>query len=521
MAKKSQLLATCIEAGRVFAFFTTDQNGFVAVSPTDLVQGTLVAPEKWTWLASETEKVQPQWIKEGSAVLSSAMANLNQRLAKRLEGGVWVVPPAPGPLPPAFVFGPSERTSWSLRLPASGRELVIGLAGAEELDFTFMSWSVSFQVEGAEMTPTERAQAAQFFFVSVARFLLGVGPEKTAEKADGQQKGGHDESAPGVSVSVNLARDVSTEALRRLASNQASTALVHVELPSECVNRCAFCQKAWDQAEHVPVSPDLVLERFEQVLEVLSAQTNLVRWDLSVGGEDCLEAGTLFQVIEAARKNSKLDQLNLVTPGTRLGEAALIQKLRDAGVHRVSLTLLGPDEARHDALAGRPGAFVQLRAAIEEMKRHEFAFDLATVVVVESMPHLVETVDLAYSLAGPVALYLYLADPTVPQARATLLMPRLDTFRELLDQNRNRLEGKLRGIEHVPMCALPAWARPLGRMAQRTHPDTLNTPPEPCNSCAAFRQVCQSVTKVYHALHGDAGLVTLSPADVEAIRKPV
>lgn len=515
--QKVQLLATCVEAGRVFAFFSAGDVGFVGVSPSAAAPNAeLPPPSAWTWVSAKGAAPVPL-VKEAVASLGPQTAVLGQRLARRLQAGAWVVPPLPGSLPDPFLFGPTERTSWSLKLPASGRELVLGLAEAEELDFSFMSWSVSFTVEGAEMSPAERAQAAQFFFVSVARFLLGVGPEKTASMADGNNRP-VTRDGPGLSVSFHLGKDLSPESLRRLETSAHPTALVHVELPSECANRCVFCQKAWDQTERVDVPAATVLDRFRHVLQALAGNGAVERWDLSVGGEDCLEATTLFSVLEMARAHPKLDQLNLVTPGTRLGEPALVQKLRNAGVHRVSLSMLGPDEARHDALAGRPGAFAQLRLAIEEMNRQQFAYDLATVVVNESLPHLVETVELAYSLAGPVALYLYLADPTVPQARASLMMPRLDLFRELLESNRSRLEGKLRGIEHVPPCVLPPWARSLGRMAQRTHPDSVSQPPPPCAACAGYRQVCFSITKVYHALHGDAGLASLSAAEVEAVR---
>lgn len=512
-----QLLATCVEAGRVFAFFAAGDTGFVAISPTAVLsRPELPPPSAWGWLQANGP-VPASRAGEAAQLLLPQLEVLGQRLAKRLHAGIWVVPPLAGGLPAPFLFGVGERTSWSLKLPASGRELALNLAAAEELDFSFMSWSVSFTVEGAEMVPAERAQAAQFFFVSVARFLLGVGPEKTASMADGNNRPVL-KDGPGLSVSFHLEKDLSPESLRRLETSAHPAALVHVELPSECSNRCVFCQQAWGQTQRVNLPASTVLERFQHVLHALSGNETVQRWDLSVAGNDCLEATSLFNVLEMARTHPKLDQINLVTPGTRLGEPELVQKLRSAGVHRVSLTILGPDEARHDALAGRPGAFAQLRLAIEEMNRQQFAYDLATVVVNESLLHLVETVELAYSLAGPVALYLYLADPTVPQARASLMMPRLDVFRELLESSRSRLEDKLRGIEHVVPCALPSWARPLGRMAQQPHAEGVSSPPPPCAACAGYRQVCFSITKAYHELHGDAGLASLTAAEVESVR---
>lgn len=519
-----QLLSSCIEGGRAFLFFASDELGLVAVSPgfvpgdSPAIQGR----EGWTWVFGPGATPEQQQALPGQAALQldKVAGALQGRLAKRLEVGSFVVAPLPGPLPSRFLFNPGEQTSWTLTLPATGRNLVVGLAAAGELDFSYMDYSVRFQVEGEPLSQAESGQAAQFFFVSVARFLLGVGPERTADSLTPNAPPPEHQGDPGFSISLNLANEVPAETLAQLASLSAREALVHLELPSVCTNSCVFCQKAYDQTPSSDVSAQTVLERAGSLFEALNQASSLERVDLSLGGQDCLESPALLPTLDLARTLTRLDQINLVTPGTRLGEPGMVESLIKAGVHRVSLSLLGPDEARHDALAGRPGAFLQLRAAVESLEREGMAFDLATVVVVQSLPHLVETVELAFQMAGPVSLYYYLADPTVPQARTTLLMPRLDQFREILANNQPRLEGKLRSIEHVPLCALPPWARHLAGTGYRTHPDSVSSTLPVCANCPAYGSLCPSVTSVYFALHGDAGLQTLTAQDVEMARKP-
>ncbi len=70
-------------------------------------------------------------------------------------------------------------------------------------------------------------------------------------------------------------------------------------------------------------------------------------------------------------------EIEIETDGSGLQSPEAVRRLRDLGVTRLQFKFQGRDEAAHDRVVGRPGAFQQLVRAIDHARHVGVAFDVA------------------------------------------------------------------------------------------------------------------------------------------------
>jgi radical SAM protein len=158
-------------------------------------------------------------------------------------------------------------------------------------------------------------------------------------------------------------------------------ARVYWELTRACDLACRHCR-----AEAMPDrAPDeLDTAECERVLDSL-ATADPPPHVIFTGG-DPLKRPDLVRLVRAARRRG-LDVSVAPSATGRLTRDA-VHELRGAGVSAMSLSLDGPDGARHDKLRGVLGCFGWTLAAAARIRGAEIPLQINTLVCTETQPHL-------------------------------------------------------------------------------------------------------------------------------------
>lgn len=119
-------------------------------------------------------------------------------------------------------------------------------------------------------------------------------------------------------------------------------------------------------------------------------------------GAEILEIGGAMSLshpesIELLREAGALSARRVEAWGDGAALAAIPDKVlrRLKGVHRIELALYGPDAARHDAHAGRPGAFVATMRALEALREAKPELELGLYALLHGVEDLLDY-DLAW-----------------------------------------------------------------------------------------------------------------------------
>ncbi len=401
--------------------------------------------------------------------------------------------PAPPPL--EGLPGPVERIRegdaerFVLRMgdPATEVEVVVGPRG--EAGLSLFRWSAAVTVAG------DAVRAAH----GAAHHLEGseLGGIRTVDAPVGGD-------APQRFCYVALGRD--DERYGGIGTVRPGERLVlSLDLPSRCANHCLFCVTT-----ACPSTIDDRVDILPELEEHLAALETAGRVDVVLGGRDALESPQLFGVLERLRTMANRGRLATVTPGTRLADGDFARRLAEAGLETVILSLLGPDGAVHDLVAGREGAFEDLCASVESVRGAGMGIELNTVLMRDNLAAFPGTLEQAGRFGIPLRVYCYVADPVAPPDQARRCAARYTDVVEVLEGCRGLVEQHVRALHYLPYCLLPAWARPLSSHGSQSTPDLPDPLPEPCRRCPALDEKCPSVGAWYLDLYGDEELHPVS-----------
>jgi MoaA/NifB/PqqE/SkfB family radical SAM enzyme len=134
---------------------------------------------------------------------------------------------------------------------------------------------------------------------------------------------------------------------------------------------------------------------------------------LVLTGGDPLKRVDVFEIVAAARQAGL--QVAMTPSATPLVTAEKIRQLRDAGLHRLAVSLDGADAATHDGFRRVPGSF----ARTLEIIRGARAIGLPVQVNTTIARHNVDQVDAIADLLGPLDIVLWSVFFLVPTGRAT------------------------------------------------------------------------------------------------------
>lgn len=308
---------------------------------------------------------------------------------------------------------------------------------------------------------------------------------------------------------------------------------LELNLGKVCNNRCVFC------ATGERSRGDRGFMAAEEVRQAL-------RWGRREGAESVGFLGgepTLHRelpALVAAARELGYGRVSLCTNGRRLARPPLLERLLQAGLTRVALSIHSHRADLEDRLTGRPGAFDEKLAALALLTaarddgRLPDGLSLNTVVHAQNLARLSALAGF-FARRGVTDIRFNFIRPEVAPAEARAWVPTFarttPAIRALLATNETRLGLRLT-LADFPLCRLPwellanpplrrrylgepqdpvtrvAMHRPAARGGtkrfswQEQRRGYLKKHPEACVACP-LRQRCEGVWRGYLALYGE------------------
>jgi heme b synthase len=194
--------------------------------------------------------------------------------------------------------------------------------------------------------------------------------------------------------------------------------LIFWETTAGCNLRCIHCRRI-DVADRL-VPEDLSTAESRQLIDQIVAFCNPI---LVLSGGEPLIRPDIFEIAEHAA--AKGLRVALATNGTLIDEH-MAQRIVDAGIRRVAVSLDGATAETHDPFRALPGSFAQALEGIEHLRRRGMSVQINTTVARHNIDELPQILNLARSL-GADALHIFLLVPVgcgVAIADEQMLSPR-------------------------------------------------------------------------------------------------
>jgi len=239
--------------------------------------------------------------------------------------------------------------------------------------------------------------------------------------------------------------------------------LIFWETTAGCNLRCIHCRRI-DVADRL-VPEDLSTAESKQLIDQIVAFCNPI---LVLSGGEPLIRPDIFEVAEYAV--AKGLRVALATNGTLI-DKHMAQRIVDAGIRRIAISLDGATAETHDAFRALPGCFAQALEGIEHLRRQGMSVQINTTVARHNIDELPQILDLARSL-GADALHIFLLVPVgcgVEIADEQMISPR--QYEEVLNWFHDRDQEGL--LELKATCA-PHYFRIV---RQRMAADERQAPP--------------------------------------------
>jgi heme b synthase len=177
--------------------------------------------------------------------------------------------------------------------------------------------------------------------------------------------------------------------------------LVFWELTTGCNLRCIHCRAS---ATELMSPDDLNTHECFRIVDQLAPFAPFI---LVLSGGEPLWRRDVFDIARRAAGHGI--RVALATNGTLVDEA-MAERIRDAGIVRVSISLDGADAATHDAFRGHPGAFQAALHGIRCLQQVGVSTQINTTVSRHNAHQLPEVLELAKRLKVD-AFHLFLLVP--------------------------------------------------------------------------------------------------------------
>lgn len=177
--------------------------------------------------------------------------------------------------------------------------------------------------------------------------------------------------------------------------------LVFWELTTGCNLRCIHCRAS---ATELMSPDDLNTAECYRIVDQLASYAPFI---LVLSGGEPLWRRDVFDI--ARRAVGRGIRVALATNGTLVDEA-MAERIKDAGIVRVSISLDGADAATHDAFRGQAGAFDAARRGIRCLQQVGVSTQINTTVSRHNAHQLPEMLELARRLKVD-AFHLFLLVP--------------------------------------------------------------------------------------------------------------
>ena len=178
--------------------------------------------------------------------------------------------------------------------------------------------------------------------------------------------------------------------------------LVAWEITRNCNLSCVHCRAA---ATHGPYTGELDTQACLTLLDQISEAGDPIV--ILTGGEPLLRS----DIFEVARYGTDKGLRMVMAPNGTLIDASMAQKMADAGIKRISISLDGATAERHDKFRGVDGAYDGALNGIEHAKAAGIEFQINTTITQANLEEIPRIQELAVEL-GAVAHHIFLLVPT-------------------------------------------------------------------------------------------------------------
>jgi AdoMet-dependent heme synthase len=240
----------------------------------------------------------------------------------------------------------------------------------------------------------------------------------------------------------------------------------------ETTRRCALaCRHCRGAARDRDYSGELSTDEGRRLIDAIADFASPIL--ILTGGEPM----TRPDIYELARYATDRGLRTVMAPCGYLITPETAQRMIDAGIRRISVSLDGPDAATHDAFRGTPGAFDDAVRGLHCAREAGIEFQINTTLTKLNADRLPEMLDLAVRL-GAVALDVFFLVPTGRGAdlRSLALSP---------EESERALNWIAEASQSAPIRVKPTCAPQYARILRRR--GTAANPPHGAGGCMAGR----------------------------------
>ena len=258
---------------------------------------------------------------------------------------------------------------------------------------------------------------------------------------------------------------------RTLPDGTPTCKLIAWEVTRSCNLACKHCRA---EAHPEPYEGELDTAEAKALIDTFPAVGKPII--IFTGGDPMMRPDVYDLVAHAHGKGLPC----AFSPNGTLITAELAERIRDAGVDRVSISIDGADAASHDAFRGVPGAFEASMRGIGYLKQAGVPFQINTTVTRNNLQSFKDIFRLCERL-GATAWHIFLL---VPMGRAAGLADQVITAQEYEDVLHWFYDFRKTTSMHLKATCAPHYYR---IMRQRAHVEGLAVPPETFGKVALTR----------------------------------
>ncbi|MBQ1267415.1 MAG: radical SAM protein [Proteobacteria bacterium] len=235
--------------------------------------------------------------------------------------------------------------------------------------------------------------------------------------------------------------------------------LGEIAVTYRCNNRCRFCYAGCDGACGRLDAPDTPLDDLKKIVDIFKYEAKIPFFSFT-GGEPLMRA----DLEELMRYACGLGlNINLVTNGC-LATPQRAKALYDAGLRTAQISLESPDEAIHDALCGRVGAWKQTVEGIRNLRDAGILVQTNSTTTTQNMHTLPDLPRFVKDL-GCVRMSVNLFVPTKRSPVNDALFVPYEKIGPTIDSVRREAQAvdlEFHWYSPIPLCIYNPIARGLG-----------------------------------------------------------
>jgi molybdenum cofactor biosynthesis enzyme MoaA len=265
------------------------------------------------------------------------------------------------------------------------------------------------------------------------------------------------------------------EHVARLLAEASSVTTTHaagqveLQLGHFCNNRCVFCASGQLTEEgHAAPVPSPAVDR-----ALTTAAASGLRRVVFLGGEPTIQDSFLPSLARARQLG--FEEITVFTNGARTWDLRFLNAVLAGGPLRWRISIQGGDEASHDTIVGKSGAFARILRGLKllQARRQDVTVNLClTTAALPSLPLLADLVldhgvrQLCIDMVRPVSA------GERSEAWLQTIMPRFSAMVAPLQALLARLDERAPGFDvnltHLPFCVLPTEAHRIHHGGEAT-----------------------------------------------------